>query len=335
MRAWERWLPEITLTVMVGIPSAFSLVIYYSGGIVVWALSVIWGIATLSAVLLPGIVRRSGEDWRKMLRLFLGLGLVLGVFSIFTGLGNNATDEPVGIVGYLNEYLHGQDPYTTLFSQTYTVHILNIWSNTVTTSSYYTYLPLAPFVQIPGTGVLGYELLCLGCWAGTVYILRNDQFAGLVLASPVVALLASNGFTDLPLIALMTLSLRGWTGPKAKAVEYLTYGMKQFANVFWVAYYILKKDLLQCGIVILLTVLIALPFVFWHPTGIWCEALTFSLGPGCTTAPNSMRQLSDLYSHWNYYLWILWVYALFHGWINTTVRSGIARLRGPVRAIGP
>ncbi|MGD0719235.1 MAG: hypothetical protein ABSA15_06645 [Thermoplasmata archaeon] len=326
MREWERYLPEITITVTIGLATVASLAVYSSYGIVTWAFSVIWGLATLSSVSLFFAVRRSGEDWHKELRNIFLIGLVLGIVSIFTGLGNNGTDEPYSMGGYLSEFLHGQDPYTTHLVLNYQVHVLNVWSSPVTSSSYYTYLPLLLFIQFPGTGVLGYELMCLGFWAGLVYVVRNDEFAALSLASPVVALTASNGFNDLPVLFLITLSLRGWTGPKAKIVEYATYGLKQFANVFWIVYYILKRDTVQCLLVVVISLAITIPFLVWDPLGIWCQALAFSIGPSCAGQPNSARQLSDLYSHWNYYLWILWVYVLFRGWIHRMWRRWGVRL---------
>lgn len=328
MREWERYLPEITVTVTIGLAAIASLAVYATHGILTWAFSVIWGLSVLSSVSLFFAVRRSGEDWHTELRNLFLIGLIVGLVSVFTGLGNNGTDEPYGIIGYLSEILHGQDPYTTHLVLNYTVHVLNVWSSPVNSSSYYSYLPLLIFIQIPGAGVIGYELMCLGFWAGLVYLVRNDEFAALSLASPVVALTAANGFTDLPVIFLMTLSLRGWTGPKAKIVEYATYGMKQFANLFWVVYYILKRDILQCVLVVLITLAFALPFLLWHPLGIWCQALAFSIGSSCTGQPNSARQISDLYSHWNYYLWILWVYVLFHGHIHQAGRRVWARMRG-------
>ncbi len=327
MREWERYLPEITVTVTIGLAAIASLAVYATYGILTWAFSVIWGLSVLSSVSLFFAVRRSGEDWHKELRNRFLIGWIGGVGRGFTVVGNTATDERYGIIGYLSEILHGQDPYTTHLVLNYTVHVLNVWSSPVNSSSYYSYLPLLIFIQIPGAGVIGYELMCLGFWAGLVYLVRNDEFAALSLASPVVALTAANGFTDLPVIFLMTLSLRGWTGPKAKIVEYATYGMKQFANLFWVVYYILKRDILQCVLVVLITLAFALPFLLWHPLGIWCQALAFSIGSSCTGQPNSARQISDLYSHWNYYLWILWVYVLFHGYIHQAGRRVWARLR--------
>jgi hypothetical protein len=308
---WRRWAPELYLSLTLGVASAISVAIFARAGEVVWAFAVVWGMALIGSVFLPGVVARSGNDARRELHLFLAVGLVLGSVSIATGIGNNFTDEPHVMGGYLVELLRGQDPYTTFLTVTYRSHYLLFWSAEVTSASYYSYLPLLLFLQVPGTGAVGYELLALGCWGGVVYLVRNDPSAALVLASPVVALLASNGFTDLPVLLLLTYSLRGPPGPARKAVEYVSYGVKQFANAFWFVYYLLRREWPAAAAVVAITVLIALPFLLWHPTGIWCAALTFSLGPGCSSAPASFRQVSDLYSHWNYYLWPVWGYALF------------------------
>ncbi|HYA54747.1 MAG TPA: hypothetical protein VEG42_04000 [Thermoplasmata archaeon] len=313
MRRWKRFLPELTVAGMMAATVAVSYPVFLVYGIVTWAQSVIWGLATLGSVLLVLAVRRSGEDWHRELRILFLVSVVIGLFSIFTGLANNSTDEPHTMPGYLAELLHGQDPYTTILPVTYSEHALTLWSATLSGNYHYVYLPLLLFFQVPGTGALGYELLCFACWGGMVYLVRKDEVAAIALVSPFVALVAANGFTDLPVLFLMTLSLRGWTGPKARAVEYLTLGMKQFANLFWLAYYVVRRDVVRAVVVVAVTLAIAAPFIVWHPTGIWCGALTFSLSPGCSSAPNSARTFSDLYSHWNYYLWILWVAVLFDG----------------------
>ena len=330
-RSVDRYLPEIVAALLVGVAGGISLPLYFSRGIVTTDFAIIWGLATVASVALVPAVRRSGLDWRKELRTLFVVSFGLSVVSIVTGIGNNATDEPFTMAGYLGVLLKGQDPYTTSVTISYSVHTLNLWSESVSTQFHYVYLPLLLFFQVPGTGPVGYKALCLACWAGIVYLLRKDEFAALCLVSPVAALVAANGFTDLPVLLLMTLSLRGTAGAAGRAAEYATYAMKQFANAFWLLYYIARRDVLRAGLVLVLTLLFAAPFILWHPTGIWCEALTFSLSPGCASAQNSSRQLSDLYSHWNYYLWILWVYALFHQEIGRLARRAWSRLR-PVRA---
>jgi hypothetical protein len=284
--------------------------------------SIIWGVATLASVAVVWAVRRSGQDWRRELRFLFLVSVVIGLFSIVSGLGNNATDEPHAMPGFLAELAGGHDPYTTTLSLTYTVHALSIWSNTVVGSYHYVYLPLLVFLQIPGTGAVGYELLCLACWAGMIYLLRNDEVASLALVSPFVALIAANGFTDLPVLFLVTLSVRGWTGPKARAVEYLSLGLKQFANAFWLVYYVLRRDVVRCLLVVAVTLAFAAPFLVWHRTGVWCEALTFGLGTGCGPVSNSRQTVLALVTHWNYYLWILWGLVVFDGEL---------RDRGPAR----
>jgi len=316
----QRYLPEIVAAVLVGAPAAISLPLYFYGGVVTWAFAVIWGAATLASVALVPAVERSGERWERELRLLFVVSFVVAAVSIVTGIGNNATDEPFTMGAYLSVLLHGQDPYTTWVNVAYSVHTFTFYSESVSAPYHYVYLPLLLFFQIPGTGAVGYKAMCLACWVGIVYLVRRERFAALCLVSPVVALVSANGFTDLPVLLLITFSLRGAQGLAGKAAEIATYAMKQFANGFWFVYYVLRRDALRAGLVIVLTVVLAAPFILWHPDGIWCEALTFSLSPGCSGAINSSRSASDLYSHWNYYLWILWLYALFHGAVHRYAR---------------
>jgi len=315
-----RYLPETVAGLLVGVAGGISIPLFLTRGAVTWAFAVIWGAATLASVALVPAVRRSGERWEKELRTLFIVSLVIGVVSIVTGIGNNATDEPFTMGGYLGVLLRGQDPYTTSVTISYTARTLNLWSVSVSGPYHYVYLPLLLFFQVPGTGAVGYKSLCLAYWVGIVYLVRRDRFAALCLVSPVVALVSANGFTDLPVLLLMTLSLRGTAGWGGRAAEYATYGMKQFANAFWLVYYLFRRDLARAALVLALTFVFAAPFLLWHPTGIWCEALTFSLSPGCASAQNSSRQLSDLYSHWNYYLWVLWVYALYREEIHRLLR---------------
>lgn len=326
----SRFLPEIVAALLVGVPGAISLAYYYTYGEVTWVFSVTWGLATLASVALVGAVRWSGEDWRKELKILFVASAVLGTISVVTGIGNNATDEPFTMPGYLGALLQGRDPYYSAVTVSYTARTLNLWSSTVHLSTYYSYLPLGLFFQIPGTGALGYRAVCLASWAGIVYCVRRNAFAALCLVSPSVALLAANGFSDLPVLFLLTLSLRGTSGTSAKVVEYATYAMKQFANVFWFIYYIVRRDVLRTALVVVVTLAFAAPFILWHPTGIWCEALTLSASPGCSSAPNQSRVWSDLYSHWNYFLWLLWAYALYHTEFHRLLRG--VRDRLPHRA---
>lgn len=316
MEGPRRYLPEITVALMVAATALPSYAVFRAYGQVTWLQSVIWGVATVASVVVVWAVRRSGQDWRRELRLLFSVSAIIGLFSIVTGLGNNATDEPHAMPGFLAELVGGHDPYTTSLSLTYTVHALTIWSHTVSGSYHYVYLPLLLFLQVPGTGPVGYELLCLACWGAMIYVLRHDEVAALALATPFVALVAANGFTDLPVMFLVTLSLRGWTGPKARIVEYLTLGMKQFANLFWLVYYVIRRDVVRIAAVLGITIAFTVPFLLWHATGVWCDALTFGLSPGCSAVPGSRQTLSALYTHWNYYLWLLWVVVLFDGEIR-------------------
>ena len=315
----RRFLPEIVVALLFAV-YGLGLAAKSHGGTVE-------GLATLGSVAIVPAVRRSGGSWVTELKLLFAASAVIGAVSVATGLGSNATDEPFTMWGYLNLLLHGEDPYTTPAMITFTAR--NLWTSAPQISApfHYVYLPLLLFFQIPGTGATGYKAMCVACWAGVVYLVRRDEVASLCLVSPMAVLVAANGFTDLPVLLLITLSLRGASGLSARAAEYATYAMKQFANAFWLVYYIARRDALRAGMVVVLTLVFAAPFIVWHPTGIWCEALTFSLSPGCASAPNSSRQVSDLYSHWNYYLWVLWVYALFHVEVHRWVGRVWRRLR--------
>lgn len=319
MRSLVHYLPEFVIVALLGTATTVTVLGYSSYGVFVPFFAVCWGLATLASVSLYFAVRRSGADWHRELRKIFLISLGVAVVGVFAGYGNLATDEGRATIAYGQEMVGLLNPYTNLLTFSYQVHIFNFWQNTVSSSSYDTYFPLISFVQIPGTGAIGYSLLGIAFWAGMVYLVRDDEFASLTLASPVVALIASNGFNDIPVLFLMTLSLRGWSGPKAKVVEYLTYGMKQFANAFWIVFYLLQRQWLRAVLVVVITLAILSPFLLWQPSGIYCQALTLGLGPGCSSTGS--RGLSDLWDHWNYYLWPLWIYALFREGIHRRLRG--------------
>ncbi len=336
MRPLIHYLPEFVIAALLGSVTTVTVLEYAVWGIIVPLFAVSWGLATIASVSLHFAVRRSGADWHRELRKIFLISLVVAVVGVFAGYGSIVTDEGRTTIAYGQEMVQLINPYTTQLTLHYQVHVFNLWQNSVTSVSYDTYLPLVSFVQIPGTGAVGYSLLCIAFWAGMVYLLRNDEFASLTLASPIVALIASNGFNDIPALFLMTLSLRGWSGTKAKVVEYLTYGMKQFANAFWIVFYLLQRQWVRAVLVVVITLVIVSPFLIWEPSGIYCQALTLGLGPGC--ASSGSRGLSDLWDHWNYYLWPLWVYALFREGIHRRLAwlraHGSARPQAPVRDPG-
>ncbi len=331
MRWTEHYLPEIVLGTTFGGAAAVNVVIYAVRGISPYS-TIAWDIATLLAVSTYFTVRRSRRDPQAFLREMVVIGVVLAAVSIFTGIGNGATDEGYTTPLYGNMMVSLVNPYWHLLTVPYTVHYGPFISYRVISTSYDTYLPLISFLQIPGTGILGYELLCVAAWLGLVYLVRKDEFASLTLASPVIALLAANGFNDLPVLFLMTLSLRGWSGPKAKVVEYLTYGMKQFANVFWFAFYLIQRRWVGATLVLVISAVWVLPFLLWpgEGSGIYCQALTLGWGPGCAGVSSGVRGVADLWDHWNYYAWPVWAYALFRSRIDRwwgTARLRLARRR--------
>ncbi len=292
-------------------------------GVQQWIFSTILGGATLCSLGMPYAVRRSGVAWERALRGLVLVSVVIAVVSVVTGIGNNGTDENRTTPAFLGELWRGENPYATLLVLHYRVSVLNLLPHSVTSASYEPYLPLLTFVQIPGTGYLGYDALCLGAWAGLVYILRKDEFGALVLATPMVALVAANGFNDLPVLLLTTVALRGTAGRATKAVEFLSYGLKQFANVFWVGYYAVHRRWWRVLGVLAGTLVIAAPFLLWQPQAFWCRAVVADAGTGCGGFGTGQVTPVGDFLHWDYYLWVVWLVALF----PSTTRLWLDRVR--------
>jgi hypothetical protein len=305
---WNRILPGLIIVIAL----AAMAVAFYASSVFVGAdpalFAAILGGSTLSSLALPPALRRAGVRWESALPWLGGLSLAIAVGSVVTGIGNGGTDENRTTAAFLGELVRGHDPYTTLLVLHYRGSILDLWHRSVGSVGYDPYLPLLMFLQLPGTGYLGYDALCIACWGGLVYVVRRDEVAALSLATPMVALVAANGFNDLPVLFLTTLALRGGVGRAGSVVEFVTYGLKQFANVFWVAYYAVQRRWWRVAGVVAGTLVIVAPFLLWHPHGFLCQALTFGAAPGCA-APGGRPV--GLYPHWNYYLWVLWGVALF------------------------
>jgi len=301
-----------------GLYTTFALV-----GVQQWIFATILGAVTLCSLGMPYAVRRSGVRWERALRGLLLVSAIVAVVSVVTGIGNNGTDENRTTPAFLGELWRGENPYSTLLVLHYRIDVLNLLPHSVTSASYEPYLPLLTFLQIPGTGYLGYDAVCLGSWASLVYVLRKDEFAALVLATPMVALVAANGFNDLPVLLLTTLALRGPVGRATKVAEFLTYGLKQFANLFWVGYFAVHRRWWRLLGVVAGTVAIALPFVLWQPQAFWCHAVVLNAGAGCGGYGTGQATPVGDFPHWDYYLWAVWLVALF----PATTRAWLVRLR--------
>ncbi|MGI0054391.1 MAG: hypothetical protein ACREB9_01555 [Thermoplasmata archaeon] len=334
MRWTRHYLPELVIAAILGGAITATLVEFAYWGITPY-FAIAWDIATVLSISIYFTARFAQRDLRRFALEIVLLSVVVAAVGFATGLGGVATDEGRTTPYYGQLIYSGINPYTYQANLQYTVTVLwGAYSYPVSSISYDTYLPLISFIQIPGTNYLGYDLLCVAAWAGMVYLVRNDDFAVITLGSPVVILIAVNGFNDMPLLFLMTLSLRGWTGPKAKAVEYATYAMKQFANGFWILYYLARRDWLQAVLVLPITILLISPFLLWDGTGIYCNALTFGWGGSACAVFDSTRNAGDLWGHWNYYLWPVWIYALFRTPIDLRIRWVWARLFHP-RVVSP
>ncbi len=86
------YLPELVAATLVGVPGIGSIALFYTAGSVTWVFAVVWGAATLASVALVAAVERSGADWQRELRILFAAAFAMGVVSVVTGIGNNATD---------------------------------------------------------------------------------------------------------------------------------------------------------------------------------------------------------------------------------------------------
>ena len=164
---------------------------------------------------------------RRFLGLWTGAALALGVLSALTGVFNGLTDEP-----------YATPAFVRLFPDLYggTLH-LTYWqygSGPFSISSAYVYLPLLPWVQVPG---LDYRWVAIAAWLVAVYLLRANGAAVVLFGGPFAALVAANGFNDLVPIAFLTFAFVPVSRRWSRVAELLSLGLKQFANAFVVLYY--------------------------------------------------------------------------------------------------
>ncbi len=264
----------------------------------------------LSAFAVPTLVRRLARSYASAVPYVVSVSAALGVVSIATGLFNGGTDEPFAIPRYVTVLAAGHNPYVVPLVFDY--RVVQFLPGTVVplhSTTTFVYLPLSMFLQIPFTGAVGYESLTLFAWAATVYLLRHDRWSVLVFGSPVIALLAANGFNDLLPIALLTYALSPRAPPRRRtAAEIVAYGTKQFAPIVMGIYYLARRRWLALAGVALVTVAFVVPFLIWGPWPlVACVAFLIPMA----SCPASEPLPAALYLHWNYYLWPVWLGALF------------------------
>ena len=251
----------------------------------------------LFALAFPVIVRRLGVPRRvSFVHFLLVLGIAFGILSILTGWGNGLTDEPFTTPRFAGFLLSGHDPYVTQLVFTY-----HQYGETLSSRSYYLYLPLLMFLQIPG---IDYKWFTLGCWAVMVLLTRRNFDSATMLAQPYVLLIAASGYNDLPVLLLLTLGFVGLGGRRQKWAEYLSLGCKQFANAFVLVYYLVRRRWLDSLLTAIVSALFLVPFVVWDGTAVLCPSVFADRLSACTAGASAGLLL-------NYPVWAVWVVAVF------------------------
>ena len=252
----------------------------------------------LFALAFPVIVRRLSVPRRvSFVHFLLVIGIAFGILSILTGWGNGLTDEPFTTPRFAEFLLIGHhDPYVTQLVFTY-----QQYGKTLSSQSYYLYLPLLMFLQIPG---IDYKWFTLGCWALMVLLTRRNFDTATMLAQPYVLLIAASGYNDLPVLLLLTLGFVGLGGRRQKWAEYLSLGCKQFANAFVFVYYLVRRRWVDSLLTLVVSALFLVPFVLWDGTAVLCPSVFADRLSACKAGASAGLLL-------NYPVWAVWVVAVF------------------------
>ena len=263
------------------------------------------------ALTFPVIVRRLGVPRRTSFVYFLLFaGLAFGVVSILTGWGNGLTDEAFTTPRFAAFTLAGHDPYVTELVFSYPQY-----GATLDSRSYYLYLPLLMFLQVPG---IEYKWFTLACWAGMVLLARRRFDTATMLAQPYVLLIAASGYNDLPVLLLLTLGFIGFEGRRQRWAEYLSLGCKQFANAFVLVYYLVRRRWLDSFLTLVVSAAFLVPFVVWSGWGVLCPSVFADRLSACTAGASAGILL-------NYPVWAVWVVAAFYLPALALVREWSAR----------
>jgi len=250
----------------------------------------------------------------RFLAFWVGAALALALASVLTGFFNGLTDEPYATPAFIRLLpdLYGS-PLQLVYYQ--------YGSGPLSLDAAYIYLPLMTFVQVPG---LDYRWVTLGAWALMVYLLRRSGPAVLLVGSPWVALVAANGFNDLVPLTFLTLTfvtLRGWPG---RVAEVVSLGLKQFANAILLVYYLGHRRWREALLVVGVTIAFLLPFAVLDLPAVVCHAVLLDPQPTCGGGYGAAFA-AGTGSHLNYYVWVLWLLAVFGP-------AYVTRLKGPAYA---
>jgi putative flippase GtrA len=235
-------------------------------------------------------------------------GLVFSVASILTGAANGLTDEPYTTPRYITLLWAHQDPYTVPLVFDYVQYGQAFHSQSI-----YLYGPLLMFFQVPG---LDYKWFALGCWTLMVLAVRKRFDIAVMLAQPYVAIIAASGYNDLVVLLFMTLGFVGFEGRRQKWAEWIALGLKQFANLFTLAYYLVRRDWKNLAVTAGISAAFLVPFLLWSGPAILCPAVLADRLPSCSGGSPSYLL--------NYSVWLVWVVAVFYPQVTEAVRRRAA-----------
>jgi hypothetical protein len=268
----------------------------------------LWTVLAGSAALsIPYVARRLGLVGTDEARALCVAAGILGVFVAVTGIFNGQTFEGITTPRYAGLVLSGQNLYSTPLIFRFTLCAGPTAQGLVSCTShlsdtYYVYLPLLTFAQIP---FLPYSVTALLAWAGLVYLLRDRGPALLALGNPFVALAAANGYNDFPALLVLTLGMVASTPWVRRAAQGLSLGFKQFANLALFGYYVVQRRFRAALLSIVVSAMFLVPFALFAPRAVACTVLLHETA-NCTPGAGA-----DLLGHLNYWLWPLWLLALF------------------------
>lgn len=242
--------------------------------------------------------------------------LVLACFSVLSGFYNGLTDEPFAMPAFLGPLLHGHDPYSTLVTVSY-----NQYGTAQSLQSAYVYLPALIFLQ---PFIISYKWFAVAAWCATVALFRSRPVAIVAFGQGYVGLLAASGFNDLPVLLLLTLGFVGVAGRRQRWAEWLALGCKQFANIFELVYYLVRREVRRALLVVAVSGAFAVPFLLWDPTAFVCGVglvqLSYCGGPTAGT----------VFTHLNYWMWPAWAVGVYFEPLRSFLGrrlSGLARGR--------
>ncbi len=264
-----------------------------------------WAIACPLAV-----YRLAPRDPRTIALVGAGAAAALAIVSVATGYHNGLTDEPYAMPAFAHVLWRGHDPYVTPIAVPYVQYgVPGFVSGT------YFYLPLLMFLQ---PFVVSYRWWTVACWLGVVALLRRRPLAAFALGQPFVGLLAASGFNDFPALLLLTVGFVGLEGAPARWAQWLAVGTKQFATGLVIAVYLLRRDVRGALVAVAVTLAFLTPFLVWNAASLACPMLLV-WPPGCSGASAGAEV-----SHLNYWVWPVWVGAVFF----EPIRDGALRLVG-------